>query len=141
MFIKLFHVICFGIGDITNRKHNIFGSTKVDDGGNSANKPWMEYLRWLITEQPKQFVRFLPLIVEYVGLRELVTIQIKTKKGTPKVEGTYGILALILDNRLCKKALIDLLESFIRGNNPFKKHLVAKFVKIPRTSKRISRTH
>lgn len=137
LFRKLFHIICFGIGDITNRKHNIFQGQKVDDGGNSANTQWLEYLTWLIKNDVKQFINFLPLIIEYVGLRELTSFQVKTVKGKKTTTSTWGLLQLIQQNKHCYDALINLLVLYIKGNNPFKKHLVAKFVKVPRTSKRI----
>ncbi len=136
MFIQLFHIICFSLGDITNRQHNIFKS-KVDSGGNAANPQWIEYVSWLINAEPKTFVKFLPLIVEYVGLRELVTLQIKTNKKS--ITGVWGLLNIIQNNPIAYTGLIKLLAKYIRGNNPFMKHQVAKFVHIPRSSARIAK--
>lgn len=133
---QLFHTICFGVGDITNRQHNIFGKDKVDDGGNSANVQWLEYLNWLFTNNKQQFIKFLPLMVEYVGLRELTTFQIKTTKYKKNISGSFGLLKLIQSDTLVYSALLDLLVNYIKGNNPFYKTQVAKFVHIPRYSKR-----
>lgn len=130
----LFHIIFFSMGDITNRQHNIFGRKKIDQGGQSANANWITYLIWLLNNQPNQFAKFLPLIVEYVGLRELVTYQIRNKGN--KVVGSWGLLPLIYERKTAYNALLDLLITYINGNNPFMKHQVAKFVKIPRFSKR-----
>lgn len=136
---ELFHSICFSIGDITNREHNIFRQKhiKAEGGGNSAVSSWIEYLTWLINKDEAQFIKFLPLIVEYVGLRELTTYQIKTEKFKKNVSSIFGLLPLIQSKESTNKALIDLLESFVRGNNPFQKMQVAKFCHIPRYSKRI----
>ena len=137
--IQLFHIICFAIGDITNRHHNIFGKKQIDDGGNAASQQWMEYLVWLIKNQPNIFARLLPLIVEYVGLRELVTFQVKTTKKKKTISGTWGLLPIIQSNTVAYGALLILLEKYINGNNPFIKHQVAKFVHIPRNSKRTAK--
>jgi hypothetical protein len=133
---ELFHVINFATGDIANRQHNLFGKTKVESGGNSANEQWIVYLKWLLNNNEKQFINFLPLMVEYVGLRELTTYQIKTQKGKNKTTGTWGLLRDIQAKPKVYNALLELLVTFIDGNNPFNKTLVAKFVKIPRYSKR-----
>ena len=94
---EVFHSICFGIGDITNREHNIFRQKhiKAEQGGNSQVSSWMEYLTWLIKNHENQFIKFLPLIVEYVGLRELTTYQVKTTKFKKNVESYFGLLPLI----------------------------------------------
>lgn len=136
---QLFHIIAFSIGDISNRHHNIFGKQKVDGGGEANNERWIEYLQWLIANNPKQFVSFIPIIVEYVGLRELVTWQIKTQKGKSKIVGVWGLLGIIQANKIAYEGLINYLVFAINSNNPFLKHQVAKFVKIPRHSKRIKK--
>lgn len=137
LYKALFHVICFSIGDITNRHHNIFGKSKIEQGGESMNESWIVYLQWLIKHDPNQFVRFIPLIVEYVGLRELVTWQIRTSKKSKKIESVWGLLGIIQTNKICYDGLINYLIKSINGNNPFIKHQIAKYVKIPRHSKRI----
>jgi hypothetical protein len=35
--LELFYILCFQVGDITNRQHNIFHNKKVDSGG-TGNK-------------------------------------------------------------------------------------------------------
>lgn len=131
---ELFHVICFSMGDI-DRSHNIHKTT-VDKGGEGNNEQWLEYLSWLIDNQPKQFIKFLPLIPEYVGLRELVSYQIRTKKKKKSITGTWGLLKQIQDNKTCYKALLKLLKNYFNSKNPFQKQLVAKFLHLPRFSKR-----
>lgn len=140
IFTTLFHIICFSIGDITNRKHNIFGKKTVDSGGDSASPQWITYLQWLIKNQPKQFVRFLPYIVEYVGIRELLSWQIRTTKGKKNISGVWGLLGIIQANEVCYNGLVKYLVSSINGNDPFLKHQIAKYMKIPRHSKRIYKT-
>jgi hypothetical protein len=140
LFVTLFHIICFSIGDITNRKHNIFGKKTVDSGGDSASPQWITYLQWLIKNQPKQFVRFLPYIVEYVGIRELLSWQIRTTKGKKNISGVWGLLGIIQSNDVCYDGLIKYLVRSINGNDPFLKHQIAKYMKIPRHSKRIHKT-
>lgn len=139
VFKALFHVINFSIGDITNRHHNIFGKNNVEQGGDSGNQQWIVYVQWLIKNQPKQFVRFIPLIVEYVGLRELLTWQIKTVKGKSTISGVWGLLGIIQSNEVCYEGLLKYLVKSINGNNPFLKHQIAKYVKIPRHSKRLKK--
>lgn len=136
---QLFHIISFSIGDISNRHHNIFGKSKIEGGGEANNDRWIEYLQWLLNHNPKQFVAFLPLIVEYVGLRELVSWQIKTQKGKSKIVGVWGLLGIIQANKIAYEGLLNYLVKSINGNNPFLKHQIAKFVKIPRHSKRIKK--
>jgi hypothetical protein len=140
LFVTLFHIICFSIGDITNRKHNIFGKKTVDSGGDSASPQWITYLQWLIKNQPKQFVRFLPYIVEYVGIRELLSWQIRTTKGKKNISGVWGLLGIIQSNDVCYDGLVKYLVRSINGNDPFLKHQIAKYMKIPRHSKRIHKT-
>lgn len=135
MFRQLFHLICFSVGDI-DRQHNIFGKQKVESDGQGLNQQWIMYLQFLLKTDVKQFVQFLPLIVEYVGLKELTTLQIKTQRKTKKIIGSYGLLTSIMANEVAYSALLNLLSDYSNSNNPFKRMLVAKFVKIPRYSKR-----
>lgn len=135
IFRQLFHLICFSVGDI-DRQHNIFGKQKVESDGQGLNEQWIMYLQFLLKTDVKQFVQFLPLIVEYVGLKELTTLQIKTQRKTKKIIGSYGLLNSIMANETAYSALLNLLSDYSNSNNPFKRMLVAKFVKIPRYSKR-----
>lgn len=136
-FEALFHVICFSIGDISNRKHNIFGKSTPEAGGDSANPQWITYLQWLIKNEPKSFVKFIPYIVEYVGIRELLSWQIRTTKGKKNITGVWGLLGIIQSNETCYKGLLDYLVGSINGKNPFLKHQIAKYMKVPRFSTRI----
>ena len=137
------HVINFSLGGISNREHNIFksqlhGTTGVviDQGGNSSNIAWMDYLTWLLKKDEKAFIKLLPLFVEFVGLRELTTFQIRTKRKSKKVESTWGLLKLIYARPKVYEQLQNLLEAYAKSKNPFKKHLVAKWLNQPRFSQR-----
>lgn len=132
----MFHIICFSLGDIVNRQHNIYGKKKIDQGGNSLNEQWIEYLTFLINNDKKQFVSFLPIIVEYVGWRELLTYQIKTKKGKSNIIGHSGLLKLIMNEKECYKALLKELKNHISSEDIMKQRLVAKWLNSPRFSKR-----
>jgi hypothetical protein len=132
---KLFHVINFSGGDIANRQHYIFNQDKIDKGGEASNEQWIIYLEWLLEKDPKQFIKFMPLMVEFVGLRELTTSQIRTIKPTNKVAGSWGLLAKIQEKEVVYKAFIDLLASYYNGK-PYQKWLLAKHLARPSLSKR-----
>ncbi len=137
MFRQLFHILCFSFGDIANRHHNIFGKNTIDSGGNSSNPQWLEYQIWLMQNEPEQFIKLLPLSVEYVGLREFCSYHIKTQRNTSKITGSWGLLQYIVQNEVIYNAFINLIVGYMKGNNPFMKTQVAKFIKIPRYSNRI----
>ncbi len=68
---EAFFVILFSIGDIQNREHNIFrkvGIKDVDGGGNSKRRVFALSLEWLLTNNPEQFYRFMPIYGEYYNL-------------------------------------------------------------------------
>lgn len=135
--LQMFHVICFSQGDITNRYHNIFKGNDHQDlksGGESNNNFWLAYLIFLL-KTPRLFVKLLPLIIEYVGLRELTTYQIRTKKKTKTITGDWGLLPNIMDNDIAYTGLLEQLVRMANGSD-FQKYQVAKFVNTPKLSKR-----
>lgn len=131
---KMFYSLLFSIGDITNRQHNIFKGKKKDNGGNSNREAFETIFKWLWENQKEQFIRFLnaQLFNEYSCFDLIYKNRVKTTRGTTRVVSVYTYL---LDQEYCK-ALLDYTYSVINGNNPFNKMLVAKFLTIPRLSKR-----
>lgn len=130
-FRELFFSILFSIGDITNRQHNIFKGKK-DSGGNANREAFFTITNWLWKNNPQQFVKFLnaQLFNEYSCFDVLFRNRVQTK-GTKvlKVYSAFG-------DKDYRKALLDYTYAVINGTNPFNKMLVAKFLTIPRTSKR-----
>ena len=131
---ELFYSILFSIGDITNRQHNIFNKKNVDNGGNSNRQSFEIFFKWLWINNRDQFRRFLyaHLFNEYSCFDVLFKNRIKTTKGTNRVAEIYTYL---LDSDYVE-TLLNYTYSIVNGNNPFDKMLVAKFLTIPRLSKR-----
>ena len=131
---ELFYSILFSIGDITNRQHNIFNKKNVDNGGNSNRQAFEVFFKWLWNNDRMQFRRFLysRLFNEYSCFDILFKNRIKTIKGTNRVSEIYTYL---LDDEYAE-TLLNYTYTVINGNNPFDKMLVAKFLTIPRLSKR-----
>lgn len=132
---ELFYSLLFSVGDITNRQHNIFKSfykKDVDNGGNANRESFWAIFCWMKEKHYKQFVYFLErgLFNEYTCFDFLFRSRVQTKgKHVVKV---YDIFS---DEKYCKD-LANYLYKIINGNNPFTKHLVAKFLTLPRLSKR-----
>ena len=129
---KMFFSLLFSIGDITNRQHNIFKGKKIDGGGNASRENFEAIVKWLWKTDKNQFIKFLnaQLFNEYTSFDILLKNRIKTKGS--KVLQTFSAF----EDKEYKKALLNYIYSVINGTNPFNKMLVAKFLTIPRTSKR-----
>lgn len=129
---KLLFSLLFAIGDITNRQHNIFKGIKVDNGGNSNRESFWTIFLWMKANHYTQFIKFLNagLFNEYTCFDFLFRSRVQTKGN--RVVKVYDIFE---DSNYCKD-LADYLYKIINGNNPFNKHLVAKFLTLPRLSKR-----
>ena len=142
---KMFYSLLFSIGDITNRQHNIFGKKKIDGGGNACRRNFETVLDWVWKNDKKQFIKFLNahLFNEYTCFDVLFKNRVKTVKGTNRIEDIHSSF----EDPEYNKVLLDFVYSIINGNNPFDKMLVAKFLTIPRVSKRqghkqmLSETH
>lgn len=130
---EMFFSLLFSIGDITNRQHNIFGKKKVDNGGNANRESFWIVFNWLKNKHFDQFVKFLNagLFNEYTCFDFLFRSRIKTDKKR-KVLAIYDIFA----DELYRQELVKYVYSIVKGNNIFNKHLVAKFLTLPRLSKR-----
>ena len=131
---EMFFSLLFSIGDITNRQHNIFGKKKVDGGGNANRENFEVILQWMWNNNREQFRRFLyeHLFNEFTSFDILFKNRIKTVKNTTKIQ---SISSVFMDPGY-SETLLDYVYTIINGNNPFDKMLVAKFLTIPRLSKR-----
>lgn len=129
---ELFYSLLFAVGDITNRQHNIFRGIKVDNGGNANRESFWTIFNWMKEKHFDQFKHFLlsGLFNEYTCFDFLFRSRVQTKGK--RVINVYDVFG---DTEYCE-VLADYLYSVINGNNPFNKHLVAKFLSLPRLSKR-----
>jgi uncharacterized protein YegL len=132
-----FFIICFSIGEITNRQHNIFGKQKVDNGGNAARPQFMWIMSWLRKNNPTQYYKFMfaRIINEFVSFFVILACQIRTMKGKKSINTldtqTYSALA---EHDLNKVA--DFLAGVILKGSVIDKMMLAKWLVIPRFSKR-----
>lgn len=129
---EMFFSLLFSIGDITARQHNIFGSTKRDSGGNANREGFYVAFEWLKDKHFDQFIKFLNagLFNEYVCFDILFRSRVQTKGS--KVLRVFDIFSVAS----YRKALAEYIYAVVNGTNAFNKHLVAKFLTIPRLSKR-----
>ena len=129
---KMFFSVLFSIGDITGRQHNIFKGKKVDSGGNANRDSFNTILHWLWNNNKNQFIKFMnaQLFNEYTCFDFLFQNRVQTKGSKVlKIFSAY-------ENPEYKKALLNYVYSIVNGTNPFNKMLIAKFLTLPRTSKR-----
>jgi len=129
---EMFFSLLFSIGDITNRQHNIFKNKKTDSGGNANREAFYTIVNWMWVTDKKQFIKFMnaQLFNEYSCFDVLFRNRVQTK-GT-RVLKVYSAFT-------CKEytdALLEYTYAVVNGSNPFNKFLIAKFLTIPRTSKR-----
>ena len=131
---EMFYSLLFSIGDITNRNHNLFKNKPVDNGGQSNREGFYIIMNWMIKNDYEQFLKFLwaGLFNEYTCFDHLFRNRVKTFPGTKNVISTYNMLS----KPKYREDLADYVVSIIKGNNPFNKLLVAKFLTIPRLGKR-----
>ena len=131
---EMFYSLLFSIGDITNREHNIFHNQKIDSGGQARRDDFFEILNWIIGNDYNQFLAFLNagLFDEYTCFDNLFRSRVKTKPNTDQVISVTSMFS----NPQYREDLSDYLVKIIKGNNPFKKMLIAKFLTPPRLGKR-----
>ena len=130
---ELFYSLLFSIGDITARQHNIFKGKKRDSGGNANREGFHTVIDWMTKNAWGQFHKFLfnGLFNEYVSFDLLLRNRIKSdRKG--KVISTYNPFS----NVLYRQTIANYLYAVIKGTNPYNKHLVAKFLTLPRLTHR-----
>lgn len=130
---EMFFSLLFSIGDITARQHNIFKGVKKDTGGNANREAFYTIFLWLKDRNKKQFIKFLNtgLFNEYVCFDNLFRSRVQSLRNG-KVVKVYDIFA----DEWYVEELLKYVYKVIGGNNPFDKFLVAKFLTIPRLSKR-----
>lgn len=131
---QMFFSLLFSIGDITNRQHNIFKKQPKDTGGVANREGFTSIVKWLYNNHKQQFLTFLnkDLFTEYNCLDTLLNNRIKTIKNTRSV---IPIESLLKDP-IYRDELAHYLYKIIRSKNTFNKQLVAKFLTLPRLSKR-----
>lgn len=129
---QMFFSLLFSIGDITARQHNIFKGIKKDSGGNANREGFQVVLDWMWNKHQAQFVKFLEagLFNEYTCFDLLFRNRIQTKGS--RVVKIYNLFA----EAKYREVIAGYLYKVINGNNPFNKTLVAKFLTLPRVSKR-----
>lgn len=130
---ELFYSLLFSIGDITNRQHNIWYPEQKDSGGRANREQFEIIFNWIKENDYKQFLRFLHLGLfnEYTCFDLLFKCRVKTnRKGT-----VLSVTNVFADDNYCKD-LADYCYKIINGNNRMNKLLLAKFLTIPRLSKR-----
>ena len=128
---ELFFSILFSIGDITNRQHNIFHG-KRDNGGAANREAFFTITQWMWKNNKDQFIKFMnaQLFNEYSCFDVLFRNRVQTKGN--KVLKVYSAF----QDKEYANALLEYTYSVVNGTNPFNKLLIAKFLSIPRTSKR-----
>ena len=133
---EMFFSLLFSVGDITAREHNIFKGVKKDSGGNANREGFWTIFNWLRENHKKQFIKFLNagLFNEYQCFDTLFRSRVKTsgKGKNISVEAIYDIF----NDSWYRKELAKYVYSVVNGTNPYNKLLVAKFLTIPRLSKR-----
>ena len=129
---KMFFSVLFSIGDITGRQHNIFKGKKVDSGGNANRDSFNTIFHWLWNNNKHQSIKFMnaQLFNEYQCFDTLFQNRVQTKGA--KVLNVFSAY----NDPEYREALLNYVYSVINGTNPFNKMLIAKFLTIPRTSKR-----
>lgn len=130
---EMFFSLLFSIGDITARQHNIFKGVKKDTGGNANREAFYTIFLWLKDRNKQQFIKFLNagLFNEYVCFDNLFRSRVQSLRNG-KVVKVYDIFA----DEWYVEELLKYVYKVIGGNSPFDKFLVAKFLTIPRLSKR-----
>jgi hypothetical protein len=129
---ELFFSLLFSIGDITARQHNIFKGIKKDSGGNANREGFWTVFTWMKSNHFNQFIKFLNagLFNEYTCFDFLFRSRVQTVKT--RVVKVYDIF----EDANYRNELAKYIYSIVKGNNPFNKQLVAKFLSVPRLSKR-----
>lgn len=130
--LQVFYSILFSVGDITNRQHNIFHKQKVDDGGFANREAFYGITKWLWQKSPAQFQKFLEnrLFNEYNCFDTLLRNRVQTKgKNVVQVFDAFN-------DPVYFEAMLNFTYKVVKGSNVFDKMLLAKFLTIPRTSKR-----
>ena len=130
---QMFFSLLFSVGDITARQHNIFKGVKKDGGGNANREGFYVIFNWLKAKYKDQFIQFLNrgLFNEYTCFDMLFRSRVQTKGARVlKVYDAFG-------DEWYQEKLAEYVYGVLNGTNPFNKMLIAKFLTIPRLSKRV----
>lgn len=130
---QMFFSLLFSVGDITARQHNIFKGVKKDGGGNANREGFYVIFNWLKAKHKDQFIQFLNrgLFNEYTCFDILFRSRVQTKGARVlKVYDAFG-------DEWYQEKLAEYVYGVLNGTNPFNKMLIAKFLTIPRLSKRV----
>lgn len=129
---QMFFSLLFSVGDITARQHNIFKGIKKDSGGNANREGFQVVLEWMWDKHRPQFVKFLEagLFNEYTCFDLLFRNRVQTKGS--RIVRIHNLFAVAE----YREVIVNYLFKVINGTNPFNKTLVAKFLTLPRVSKR-----
>ena len=133
---EMFFIICFSIGDITNRKHNIF-QQDVDNGGEACRPQMMWILSWIRKNQPSQYYKFMfnRIITEFISWFAILAGQVRTTKGKKNIDSqateTYSALK---EHDLNKVA--EFIADRLKNGSLIDKIMLAKWLVKPRLSKR-----
>lgn len=132
-----FFVVCFSIGDITNRQHNIFMGASVDNGGEACRPQMMWILSWMRINTPIQYYKFMfsRIINEFISWFALLACQVRTVKGKKNVNfvdtDTYSAMK---EHDLTK--LAEYVASRLKTGSIIDKVMLSKWLVKPRLSKR-----
>lgn len=132
---QAFFIVCFSIGDITNREHNIFNKEEVDNGGNAARPQMMWILSWIRRNHPTQYYKLMfgRIINEFISWFAILSQQVRTTKGGKSIVDidTYQSLK---EHDLVKVA--EYIAERIKFGTEIEKVMLAKWLVRPQTSKR-----
>lgn len=134
---EMFFIICFSIGDITNREHNIFEKQNVDNGGEACRPQMMWILSWIRKNQPTQYYKFMfnRIITEFISWFAILAGQVRTTKGKKNIDSqateTYSALK---EHDLNKVA--EFIADRLKNGSIIDKVMLAKWLVKPRLSKR-----
>ena len=134
---EMFFIICFSIGDITNRQHNIFEKQDIDNGGEACRPQMMWILSWIRKNQPTQYYKFMfnRIITEFISWFAILAGQVRTTKGKknidPQATETYSALK---EHDLNKVA--EFIADRLKNGSLIDKIMLAKWLVKPRLSKR-----
>lgn len=133
---EMFFSLLFSVGDVTARQHNIFGKKKIDSGGNANREGFYTIFMWLKEKHPEQFIKFLDagLFNEYTCFDLLFKSRVKT--SNKRVIEVFDVFS----DAKYRKDLAAIVCKIINGTNPFNKLLIAKFLTLPRMTKRSKHT-
>lgn len=130
---QMFWSLLFSIGDITNRQHNIWYPQKKDNGGRAEREKFEMIFQWMWVNHREQFKTFLfkGLFNEYTCFDLLFKNRVQTKRN-----GKVISVADAFANKEYCDMLVEFCYRVINSNNRMTKMLLAKFLTIPRLSKR-----